>query len=321
MRMKKITFFLLSLLATTVTFAGVNKPSIQRYNAPLFSNTHNITVVYSIANLRHGTVGHYYKLASEAVITMQLTHTQQLYVQDHSGAILINDAHNFISSTYQRYDGVTGLTGKLIRSNGVLELQLTEDPGRATSSGNVIQPKTITISQYMHNPKAYAAELVAFSRVHFPAGNGTNTFKPGQNYTITDGKASATLQVDFFASNYTNTIIPQGNNVRIVGIASSHQGTGEIYLQDLGSIQRTPQQNNRFRSENIRLYPNPAHNYFSIQMKGNAHVDVFSVLGKRVISRRVNQNNNISIGNLNSGIYLVRITQNGQTITKKLVVK
>lgn len=72
----------------------------------------------------------------------------------------------------------------------------------------------------------------------------------------------------------------------------------------------------------FNLYPNPARNgVVSIQTKTNQplQVAVFDVLGKQVISKTVS-NNTLNVSNLKSGIYLVQVTQNNTTTTKKLII-
>ena len=47
---------------------------------------------------------------------------------------------------------------------------------------------------------------------------------------------------------------------------------------------------------------------------------MFDVLGKQVINQKLT-NNILDVSNLRSGLYIVKITQNDASVTKKLVVK
>jgi hypothetical protein len=49
-------------------------------------------------------------------------------------------------------------------------------------------------------------------------------------------------------------------------------------------------------------------------------VAIYDILGKRVINTNV-INNRVNVASLNPGIYMLQISQNGSSITKKLVVK
>lgn len=73
----------------------------------------------------------------------------------------------------------------------------------------------------------------------------------------------------------------------------------------------------------FQIYPNPAtKGYVNIisQQTGAKQVSVFDVLGKKVIST-VMTSERLDITSLNSGIYIVKISQGNNTITKKLVIK
>ncbi|MEZ4854620.1 T9SS type A sorting domain-containing protein [Flavobacterium sp.] len=73
----------------------------------------------------------------------------------------------------------------------------------------------------------------------------------------------------------------------------------------------------------LTLYPNPVSgNVLNITSSNNGamSVQIFDVLGKRVANTSV-INNQINISGLNSGVYIVKITEEGKTATRKLVVK
>lgn len=72
----------------------------------------------------------------------------------------------------------------------------------------------------------------------------------------------------------------------------------------------------------LSLYPNPVRNgQVSIKTNNNQplQVAVFDVLGKRVISETISENT-LDVSGLKAGIYLVQVTENNITSTKKLIV-
>lgn len=74
--------------------------------------------------------------------------------------------------------------------------------------------------------------------------------------------------------------------------------------------------------ENFKMYPNPtALGYVNMSSKSNAKMDVsvFDVLGKQVLTQTVNDNR-LNVSSLTSGIYLLKVVQEGATTTKKLVI-
>lgn len=73
----------------------------------------------------------------------------------------------------------------------------------------------------------------------------------------------------------------------------------------------------------FNLFPNPTNTGFvNITTTSNEaiNVTVFDILGKQVISQTIN-NNSLSVSNLNAGVYILKLNQNGATTTKKLVIK
>lgn len=79
----------------------------------------------------------------------------------------------------------------------------------------------------------------------------------------------------------------------------------------------------QFEVNSFKLFPNPNTtgelNIISSN-NGALKAEIFDVLGKRVLSSQVN-NNSVNISSLNSGLYIVRITQDNISITKKLVIE
>jgi len=81
--------------------------------------------------------------------------------------------------------------------------------------------------------------------------------------------------------------------------------------------------NSDFASANFSLYPNPVTNG-SVTISSNSadamQVQVYDVLGK-VVKNEILSNNTLNVSNLNTGLYIVKITQNQNSVTKKLVIK
>ncbi len=75
--------------------------------------------------------------------------------------------------------------------------------------------------------------------------------------------------------------------------------------------------------DGLTMYPNPVSgNTLYINTTANAvkQVQVYDVLGKQVINTTV-ANNSLNVANLNSGVYIVKITEEGKTATRKLIVR
>jgi Secretion system C-terminal sorting domain len=81
--------------------------------------------------------------------------------------------------------------------------------------------------------------------------------------------------------------------------------------------------NNSFSISGLNVYPNPVKNgIFYITTDANAErtVTVFDIVGKQVLNTTTSESA-INVANLNSGVYMVQITEEGKTATKKLVIR
>jgi hypothetical protein len=73
----------------------------------------------------------------------------------------------------------------------------------------------------------------------------------------------------------------------------------------------------------LNVYPNPVKDgvlYITTDANAERTVTVFDVVGKQVLNTTTSESA-INVANLNSGVYLVQITEEGKTATKKLVIR
>ena len=83
---------------------------------------------------------------------------------------------------------------------------------------------------------------------------------------------------------------------------------------------------NNPRKEEIsgfKLYPNPAFNdvvYITTEKNARKEVTVYDVFGEIVLTERI-LNTSLNISRLVPGVYVLQVTENSNTITRKLVVK
>jgi len=82
--------------------------------------------------------------------------------------------------------------------------------------------------------------------------------------------------------------------------------------------------NTSFAENNFKLYPNPSKGEaINISSNNNSdfEVSIFNMLGKEVLTKNVKASTKLNISNLQSGVYLVKMTQGSQSSTKKLIVQ
>lgn len=74
--------------------------------------------------------------------------------------------------------------------------------------------------------------------------------------------------------------------------------------------------------QGLKVYPNPVTNgtfYINTNADSTKEVVVYDVLGKQVV--KTTTNNAVNVSNLKGGVYIVKITEEGKTATRKLVIK
>lgn len=87
-----------------------------------------------------------------------------------------------------------------------------------------------------------------------------------------------------------------------------YQGTASVRNNDIAGLS---------------VYPNPVSGntlYVTSNNSVEKSVAIFDVLGKQVINTTT-ANGAVNVANLNAGVYIVKVTEEGKTATRKLVVK
>ncbi|MDR3046327.1 MAG: T9SS type A sorting domain-containing protein [Bacteroidales bacterium] len=93
-----------------------------------------------------------------------------------------------------------------------------------------------------------------------------------------------------------------------------------MYISNVDVIEAVKTNNNG----SFSIQPNPATDNCVVKLAqtGNAQVEVYNLVGQQIFTANTNnQTITINTGSLNSGIYMVKITQNGKVSTSKLMVK
>lgn len=284
------------------------------------------TNVSDIASLRQSPLNAIYTLTGEALLTYQQSFRNQKYIEDATGAILIDDSAGNITSTYTIADGITGITGELSEFNGTMQFIPESDPGAATSNGNNLSPQVVTMADYIASPQSYESELIAFTNITFVDGDGTLTFDVGMDYNFSNGGEMVTMRTQFYDADYIGETIPNTQLTNLVGIAARFDnGTTvipQIFPRSLEDFEADLAVNNNTLT-NVSMYPNPTNSGFvTIETASTetASIEVYNLLGKQVIAQTLT-NSTVNVSSLSSGVYLVKVSVEGKTATKKLVIK
>ncbi|KAB7528320.1 T9SS type A sorting domain-containing protein [Flagellimonas olearia] len=91
------------------------------------------------------------------------------------------------------------------------------------------------------------------------------------------------------------------------------------YGQELVSVNTEPLQ----ELTGFKMYPNPAYGeevYITTESNGTKQIKVYDVFGEVVLTDRISTNT-LDISRLVPGVYVLQVTEQKKTMTRKLVVK
>ena len=178
------------------------------------------------------------------------------------------------------------------------------------------------------NTKAITVRNGALTLPSTSGGIGTLTVTTQRVFSGSDGtfnvSVNGTLVGTIAYSDAAQTVsIPNinvQNNISVV-IDGNSTGSNRVMFDDLSYTCYSGLSIEDFNENNVNLYPNPVKNNLTIELKSNVdtNIEIYNILGKRVFTNLINKTSNLNLQDLKTGIYIVKITQNNSTITKKLV--
>ena len=128
---------------------------------------------------------------------------------------------------------------------------------------------------------------------------GSETFKPSS---------------ESWYKMYCPTIMWQVDHLRpYIGFHMTNcEGCGLVNVKDM-------------EKKNINVYPNPATSTVNVKLVDNsqANIQLFNLVGQVVLSEQVNGQDQVTlnVNNYNSGIYMLKVNQNGKVYTSKVIVR
>ena len=178
------------------------------------------------------------------------------------------------------------------------------------------------------NTKAITVRNGALTLPSTSGGIGTLTVTTQRVFSGSDGTFNVSVNGNFvgtiaYSDGVQTVSIPNinvQNNVSVV-IDGNSTGSNRVMFDDLSYTCYSGLSIEDFNENNVNLYPNPVKNNLTIELKSNVdtNIEIYNILGKRVLKNLINKTSNLNLQDLKTGIYIVKITQNNSTITKKLV--
>jgi hypothetical protein len=304
------------------------------------------TSVANIAALRAGTLNAYYTLTGAAVVSHArtpagtvtvFTTRNQKFIQDATGGVLIDDSAGKITTTFALGDSMSNVSGQLTSFSGILQFVPLQNQ-TVVSSNNALVPQNITLPTFNANVDNYESQLISFNNITVtgtvvagvvtPLTAGA-VFTTSTNYNVFDGTTNGVLRTGFAEANYIGATIPTvAFNITALGYDNVTTAVPPVLTPQFiprnsadFSVTLLQTQNNEIAG--LQVYPNPVSNgvlHIESNLNTERTISLFDVLGKQVLNTTTS-NNTINIANLNSGIYIVKITEGAKTATRKLVIR
>lgn len=145
-------------------------------------------------------------------------------------------------------------------------------------------------------------------------------------FTATSGTANGMTSTDIGVQENSST--PVGYSLQLIGTGNDYNDftwSSSPILNTRGSVnssQVLPVVKNEI--EDFSVYPNPIKNgsFRIISTSRNVRlIRVFDMLGKKVLDKKVRFDEIIRVDNLNKGIYILKVEEDGKIATRKLVIE
>ena len=286
---------------------GINTLAALRELAPAYNNNN------AIGNVVH-------KFTGEAVITLASLNRNQKYIQDATGAILIDDLAGIMPhADFDIGDKITNISGTLSNYYGMIQFVPTKGGTVSGTNGNV-EPEIITLDVFdslYTNP--LQAKFVKVENVKFTT---TGNFAANQYYPLQqDGKTySAIVHLPTnWNADYVGTAIPT-LTVSLKGVVHYAYSKNRLIMlskNDWASIKE-------INPSTLTLSPNPAIDYIRIATSEPQKMEIYSISGQLVSTEQcIPGDNIISVNHLSKGFYIVKLTDNinGKIQSAKLIVQ
>jgi hypothetical protein len=139
-------------------------------------------------------------------------------------------------------------------------------------------------------------------------------FTAGHAYRITRGTWSSVCPWQQYSVIAYMTHSPSGSNIHTMEDTDAPDYSGLLSsdnaLEKLSSIE-------------VSVYPNPGTSLFTIEtgLTENITLEVFDMVGKRIISTETDGQYKLDLSGYSKGIYMIKMTVNNKPVTKKIILE
>lgn len=140
--------------------------------------------------------------------------------------------------------------------------------------------------------------------------NVTNDYNPSKG-----GEGDNTFTTSTFDFTATTTTV-----VIYVRALLANDGATEVFYDNISLVKKATASVDNIFASKVSVYPNPVNEFVKISSSVEINkVEVYNLLGKKVISSSKINNNNIDVSSLAKGVYIVKLTSGDSVATKKIV--
>ncbi|WP_111683919.1 endonuclease [Winogradskyella tangerina] len=168
--------------------------------------------------------------------------------------------------------------------------------------------------QYTDNLSDIIEEFTVTTQRVFSGGSGTFDL-------VINGNVVGTIPYDDTVTTTTISNIDLGSETfNTLSIQNNSNGSNRVRFDNMSwtcGLLNTPE----YDLDNVRIYPNPAKDILNIDLQNNVDttIEIYDILGKRILKRQINSEKRLNIQDLKSGIYILKITQGEASTTKRLI--
>ena len=160
--------------------------------------------------------------------------------------------------------------------------------------------------------KSYICFPIPFYSFFLPFFNITNDFNSSKSNATTNNFTTNTF--DFTAS--TSKIIIY------VRAPLAVDSSNEVFFDNISLVATATASTEDIFAANFSVYPNPATNLINISsVKSIEKAEIFSIIGKRVVSTTSLKNNKIDVSSLAKGVYILKLVSGDVVGTRKIIIE
>ncbi|OUR98309.1 hypothetical protein A9Q86_14760 [Flavobacteriales bacterium 33_180_T64] len=182
--------------------------------------------------------------------------------------------------------------------------------GYNTGSADIINTTEHALNDEVFVVMSYETTTGVMKAWINPSSSDFEGSEPAETITFNDPTMAASI--DRFALRQDNTVETGFMDVDELRLGTSW-----------AEVTPTTLSTENFTTNNFKVYPNPTSTGFvNITSTNNdaIAVTVYDILGKQVLKNTLN-NNQLNVSSLNTGVYILKISQNNASVTKKLVIE